>query len=188
MCALRSASLRLAYRKTTSDISLTITRGGSGDCTLEFSPAVSPRAQILGVEMNGRRVPFQIKKSDVDQHVAVKFPVTAGESTLRIRLRNDFGLTLSPVLPPLGSTSQGLRVLSESWTPARDALTLEIAGAQGRQYELGMWNPAQVTSVDGAELMRTNAENARISVTIPKSESEPYPREKIVIHFTGKAQ
>jgi hypothetical protein len=79
-------------------------------------------------------------------------------------------------------------VLSESWTPARDTLTLEIAGAQGRQYEFGMWNPAQVASVEGAELSRTNPENARIRVTIPKNESEPYPREKIVIHFTGKAQ
>jgi hypothetical protein len=182
-----SASLRLAYRKTTGDISLTVTRDGSGDCTLEFSPAVSPRAQIMGVEMNGRRFPFQIKKSDVDQHVAVQFPVSVGENTLRIRLRNDFGLSLSPTLPALGSTSQGLRMLAESWTPARDAVTLEIAGAQGKQYELGIWNPAQVASVEGAELMR-NAESANIRVTIPKSESDPYPREKIVIHFTGKTQ
>lgn len=182
-----SASLRLAYRKTTGDISLTVTRTG-GVCTLEFAPAVSPRAQILGVEMNGRRVPFQIKKNDVDQHIVLQFPVSAGESTLRIRLRNDFGLSLSPPLPPLGSTSQGLRVLKESWTPARDVLTLDIAGAQGKQYELGLWNPAQVASVEGAELLRTNPENARISVTILKNESEPYPRERIVIHFTGKAR
>jgi glycogen debranching enzyme len=182
-----SASLRLLYRKTVGDISLTITRTG-GDCALEFAPAVSLRAQILGVEMNGRRMPFQINKSDVDQHIVVQFPVGAGESTLRIRLRNDFGLSLSPVLPSLGSTSLGLRVLSESWTPGHDALTLEIAGAQGKQYELGMWNPAQVASVEGAELLRNDAESARISVTIPKNESEPYPRERIVIHFAGKPQ
>jgi glycogen debranching enzyme len=183
-----SASLRLAYRKTTGDISLAITRSGSGNCTLEFSPAVSPRAQIIGVEMNDRRVPFQIKQSNVDQHIVVQIPVSVGENRLRIRLKNDFGLSLSPALPPLGSTSQGLRVLAESWTPARDALTLEVAGAQGGQYELGMWNPAQVASVEGAELLRTNAESARIKVTIPKNESDPYPREKIVIRFTGKAQ
>jgi len=182
------ASLRLGYRKTAGDISLTVTRDGSGDCTLEFAPAVSPRAQIIGVEMNGRRVPFQVNKSDVDQHVAVQLPVSAGENTLRIRLRNDFGLSLSPTLPPLGSTSQGLRVLAESWTPARNALTLEIAGAQGKQYELGIWNPAQVASVDGAELLRINPESARIRVTIPKNQSDPYPREKIVIHFAGKTQ
>jgi glycogen debranching enzyme len=183
-----STSLRLAYRKTTGDISLTVTRGGSGGCTLEFSPAVSPRAQVIGVEMNGRRVPFQIKKSDVDQHIAVQIPVSIGENTLRIRLRNDFGLSLSSALPPLGSTSQGLRVLAESWTPARDVLTLQIAGAQGRQYELGIWNPAQVASVEGAELLRPNSESARIKVAIPENASEPYPRERIVIHFTGKAQ
>jgi glycogen debranching enzyme len=183
-----SASLRLAYRKTTEEISLAVTRSGSGVCTLEFSPAVSPRAQVIGVEMNGKRIPFQIKKSDVDQHVAVQFAVAAGENTLRIRLKNDFGLSLSPVLPPLGSTSQGLRVLAESWTPTRDTLTLEIAGAQGKHYELEMWNPAQVASVEGAELSRTNAEDAKVSVMIPNNESDPYPRQKIVIHFAGKAQ
>jgi glycogen debranching enzyme len=185
-----SASLRMAYRKTAGDISLTITRSGSGsgNCTLEFSPAVSPRAEILGAEMNGGRIPFQIKKSDVDQHVAVQLPISAGENTLNIRLRNDFGLSLSPTLPSLGSTSQGLRGLSESWTPSRDALTLDVAGAQGKQYELAMWNPSQVASVEGAELSRSNAESARINVTIPKSESDPYPRERIIIHFTSKTR
>jgi glycogen debranching enzyme len=183
-----STSLRLAYRKTAGDISLTVTRSGGGDCTLEFSPAVSPRAQVIEVEMNGRRVPFQIKKSDVDQHIAVLIPVSVGENTLRIRLKNDFGLSLSPALPLLGSTCQGLRVLAESWTPARDALTLQIAGAQGKQYELGMWNSAQVASVEGAELLRANPGSARIRVTIPENASEPYPRERIIIHFAGKAQ
>ena len=100
--------------------------------------------------MNGRKVPFQVKKSDVDQHVTVQFPLGSGASTLRLRIRDDFGLSISPVLPALGSASQGLRVLSESWTPAHDALTLEVSGAQGRQYEIGMWNAAQVASVEGA--------------------------------------
>jgi hypothetical protein len=182
------ASLRLAYHKSAGEISLTVTRRGSGDCTLDFSPAVSPRAEIIGAEMNGRRIPFQLRKSDVDQHVTVQFPVSAADSTLRIRIRNDFGLSLSPALPRLGSTSQGLRVLSESWTSARDSLTLEVSGAQARQYEIGMWNAAQVTSVEGAELVRTDPETASIKVAIPPSGSEPYPREKIIIHFTSKTK
>ena len=53
------------------------TATGSGDCSLEFSPALSLRAQIGDAEMNGRRVPFQINKSDVDQHVTVRVPVGA---------------------------------------------------------------------------------------------------------------
>lgn len=180
------ASLRLAYRKSAGEISLVVTRNGSGDCSLKFSPALSLRAQVLGAEVNGRKVSFQVNHSDVDQHVSVRFPVGSGASTLRIRTRDDFGLSISPILPPLGSASQGLRVLSESWTPARDALTLELSGAEGRQYEIGMWNAAQVTSVEGAEVVKIDADSGRINLTIPASASEPNPHEKLVIHFAGK--
>ncbi len=176
-------ALRLAYRKRTSEISLVVTRSGSGNCSLEFSPALSLRAQVLGAEMNGRKVPFQVNKSDVDQHATVQFPVGGGASTLRLRTRDDFGLSISPALPPLGSASQGLRVLSESWTPARDSLTLEVAGVQGRQYEIGMWNAAQVALVEGAEQVKVDADTAKLRFTIPASTSEPNPHEKIVIHF-----
>ena len=183
-----ASSLRIQYHKTVNEISLEIDRTGSCDCSLEFSPAVSLRAQIGDAEMNGRRVPYQINKSDVDQHVTVRVPVGSGANTLRIRLKNDFGLRLSQALPALGSSSQGLRVISESWAPARDSLTLEVSGAAGSQYEVGMWNSAQVTSVEGAELVsaRAGAENSSIRVSIPPNISEAYPREKIVIHFTGK--
>ena len=181
-------AVRLAYRKSASEITLVVTRNGGGDCSLEFSPALSLRAQILGAEVNGRKVPFQINKSDVDQHVTVQFPLVNGDNTLRLRTRDDFGLSISPVLPPLGSASQGLRVLSESWAPARDSLTLEVAGAQGRQYEIGMWNAAQVATVEGAEVVKIDADTAKIKFTIPANTSEPNPHEKIVIHFTSKAR
>ncbi len=183
-----TASLRMAYHKSVNEISLTTTRGGSGDCNLEFSPAVSTRAQIVAIEMNGKRVPFQIKKSDVDQHVTIQVPVGPGENKLTIRLKNDFGLSLSSTLPSLGSASEGLRVMSESWTPGRETLTLEVSGAPGKQYELGMWNPAQVASVEGAELIRTDAATAKIKINIKplNDAAEPYPRERIVIHFVSK--
>src|SRR5207245_2706369 len=69
-----ACSLRMVYRKTRDEITLQISRTGSGDCSLKFSPAVSLRAQVLGVEVNGRRLPFQLSASDVDQHVNVQFP------------------------------------------------------------------------------------------------------------------
>jgi glycogen debranching enzyme len=179
-----TASLRVVYRKTVSEIGLDVSRTG-GDCSLEFSPAVSLRAQITGAEIDGRRVPFQIHKSDVDQHVTVQFPVHRGANTLRIGLKNDFGLSISSELPPLGSSSQGLRVMSESWTPAHDSLTLDLSGAQGKPYQVGVWNPAQIVSVEGAELVKTDAENAQLKVQIPASTAEPYVRERITIRFTS---
>jgi hypothetical protein len=49
-----------------------------------------------------------------------------------------------------------------------------------------MWNSAQVTSVEGAELVKIDADSARVNFTIPANASEPNPHVKIVIHFAGK--
>ncbi len=65
---------------------------------------------------------------------------------------------------------------------------MEIAGAQGMQYELGIWDTSQVASVEGAAMLRTGAETGKITFTIPENRTKPYPREKIVIHFRGKAK
>jgi glycogen debranching enzyme len=182
-----AASLRILYRKTVDEITLKVNANGGSDCSLEFSPAVSLRAQVTGVEINNRPLPFRVDKSDVDQHVTARFPVISGPNTLRIRTKNDFGLSLSPALPPLGSSSQGLRVISESWTPARDGLRLEVSGVPGEQYQVVLWNATQVASVEGAELVKTNVEQARINIRIPGDASQPYLHETITIHFSGKA-
>jgi hypothetical protein len=50
-----------------------------------------------------------------------------------------------------------------------------------------VWNAAQVASVEGAELVKTNVEKARINIRIPGDASQPYPHETITIHFSGKA-
>ncbi len=101
--------------------------------------------------MNGTASAVPDQKSDVDQHVAVQFPVGSGENTLRIRLRNDFGLSLSPAAA-FGKRKPGIARAVRVLDACARRLTLEVAGAQGRQYEIGMWNPAQVASVEGAEL------------------------------------
>ena len=149
---------------------------------------MSLRAHLAGVELNGRAVPFNINTTELDQHVTVRFPVSATSNTLRIRIKNDFGLSLSPSLPPLGNSSQGLRVISESWTPSRDSLTLEVSGTPGKEYEIAVWNPAQVNSVENAELVKSGSQEAKLNFRLPANASEPYAREKITIHFSGKAQ
>jgi hypothetical protein len=107
-----------------------------------------------------------------------------------IRVKNDFGLSPSNELPPLGSTSRELRVLSESWNPARTQLTVEVSGLPGTYYELGVWNPSQVSSVDGATLSQ-----GKIHIEFPQSRdgtggatsgegtSEDYRHSTIVFHF-----
>jgi hypothetical protein len=119
-----------------------------------------------------------------DQHIVVEFPVTTGKNSLRIRVMNDFGLSEQSSLPALGSVSRGLRVLSETWSATKDQLTLEISGAAGREYELSVWNPGEIQSVEGAEFNPSVSKDT-IGVKIPRSDAEAYPHVQVVIHFLG---
>jgi GH15 family glucan-1,4-alpha-glucosidase len=172
-------SLDLQYRKTTDSLTLEVKRTGNGDCWVEFSPAFSLRTQVLSVEMNGRPLPFKVRPNRNDQHLSVRFPVDGGSNVLVVHVKNDFGLSLSNELPPLGSASRGLRVLSESWNQARTEVTLETSGRGGSHYEMNVWNPAQIASAEGAVLTKAG----ELEITMPAGQ-DSYVSQKVVIHFT----
>ena len=167
------------YRKTADTLTLEMKRTGNGECWVEFSPAFSLRTRIVSVQMNGRPLAFKMQPNANDQHLAVRVPVNGSSTTLTIRLKNDFGLTLSNALPALGSASRGLRVLSESWNDSRSQLTLDVSGRAGGRYELDVWNPGQVSSVEGAVLSKFG----KLEIQMSEGPAESYVPQKIVIHL-----
>ena len=167
------------YRKTLDTMVLDVQRTGNGDCWMDFSPSLSLRAEVTSVEFNGRPLAFKVQPNANDQHLRIRFPVYAGPNSLTIRVKNDFGLTLSNELPTLGSASRGLRVISEFWNAARNQLTLEISGRAGNHYELGTWNSAQASSVEGGTLTRSG----KLEVQMPPGNTDSYTSRSLIIHF-----
>jgi glycogen debranching enzyme len=154
---------------------------GANDCTLEFRPAISPRTVVQKVELNGKTIPFRIESHDTDQHVVVQFPVKSVKNVLHIWLAHDFGIYGEAVLPPLGSPSKGLRVLSEKWSESRDQLTLEVSGLPGSRHLIEFeGSDDEIRSVEGATLDQP----ARYRFEIPANSGEPYPRKTIIVHFS----
>ena len=92
-----------------------------------------------------------------------------------IRVKNDFGLALSNQLPALGSTSRALRVISRSWNSARNQLTVEVSGVPGADDEFGVWNPGQISSVDGAVLKQGN-----LRIEMPTKKDADYLHHTVV--------
>jgi glycogen debranching enzyme len=193
-----SCALDLKYERSEQGFTLEADRSGSGECTLEFSPAISPLAEVTTVEMNGHLVQHRVLKSAVDQHVVVRFPVNKGTNKLHVVVHNDFGLSMPAALPELGSTSRGLRVLAETWTAAKDRLELEVSGVQGSMYELGVWNAGQLSRVEGAEWNKGTGGHGQVRVHVAvapdrtlKNADEGasatnYSRQKIVFYFAAR--
>lgn len=178
-----SDQLDLRYRKSFTDVTLEITRTGSENVTLDFEPALSLRATILGVDLNGHPTQFHIVENETDQHVQIHIPVNANSNTIRIRLKNDFDFSYNSALPMLGDFSQGLRILSQSWSSNRDALTVEATGIPGATYDLPLWNPQQIHSIDGAKLIESPGAAAIARIQFPPATTSSPIHTTIVFHF-----
>jgi hypothetical protein len=122
-----------------------------------------------------------MERNREDQHVSVRFPINAGSSTLHIHLRNDFGYSISSNLPPLGERSQGLRVVSESWDPKDESLTVEVEALPGKPYDFILRESNQIATVEGAKLSTDGEKRMRVQLT---GTGSSYVHGKIVIHFT----
>jgi glycogen debranching enzyme len=183
-----AAKMDLRYAKDLGGITLEVKTSGEVPRTIEFQPAVSFRAKVLAAEFNGHAVPFKVQASDADQHVVVRIAVAGGKNSLRIRVQDDFGFSYAGKLPSIGATSQGLRILSETWTPARDRLTIDASGLAGGQYNLSVWNAGQIASVDGAKLSKTPDGRSALTLELPKNGAESYASGTIAIHFTGASK
>ncbi len=160
---------------------------GNDDCIVEFRPAISVRARVQKVELNGAPIPFRLEIHDTDQHVVVRIPIKTHKNFLKIFLADNFAISKDSVLPPLGSTSQGLRIISETWSPSKDRLVLEVSGKAGSEYLLKVLNAEQIEKVDGAGLNFSQLlASAFVAIQIPQSDSDAYPLTKVVFHFKSK--
>jgi glycogen debranching enzyme len=180
-----TAVVSVSYRKTLGTVTFEVKRTGAGDCTLELSPALSLRSSVTSVDLNGHALPFHVTATASDQHVKARFPVAEATNTIRIHLKNDFGLGFSTVLPPLGSSSQGLRVLSESWNSTHTQLSLVFSGLAGKRYDLSVWNSSQIASVRGGKLKDGSQDQADLTVEFPSANPGSYVRQELVISFAG---
>lgn len=182
-----ASTLALNYQRAPGLLTLEVKRDGPGDCTLTFSPALSLRSEVVSVELNGRSIPFRVRAepSATDQHVTMRIALAQATSTIRIRLKNDFGVSLANALPALGTTSEGLHVLSETWNSSRSQLTLSVSGRAGKTYELNVWNPSQVASVKGGKLGSAAQDQAKLAVEIPSAKDESYVHQDVVLNLTG---
>jgi len=182
---LGQVSLNFAYTRTDDEIALQVRRSGAGDCTLQFAPAVSLRAQVTGVEINGRPAPFRIESTAEDQHVRVRFAAFEGQTHVRIHLRGDFSLDFANSLPPLGARSRALKVVSQSWSADHGELTLQLAGLPGNSYILAVRNPGQIASVSGGEVIKLPDSAAALRVSFPAAARSEYENATVIVHLVS---
>ncbi len=174
--------VNLSYQKSLTEIILEVARTG-GDCTLDFEPALANSALVGRVEVNRRVQTFDQQLSAVHHHLRIKAELKEGKNVIRIPVTNDFGVSYDFHLPELGKASSDLRVLSEEMGDVTSPMDLELSGRAGATYEMAVWNPALIESLNGAELVKDAAGNAKLRVHFPTDEEEQYIHQQVLINL-----
>lgn len=172
----------LSFHKTLSDITLEATRTGA-ECELDFEPALANSAWNIRLDVNGRQQTYDQWLSAEHFHMRVRAALKEGKNVIRIRMANDFGLSYAYRLPELGSASSDLRILSEEMSDLTAPMELETEGRAGVTYDLAVWNPGLIESVEGAELMKDVGGGARLQIHFAGDVGQDYVRQKVVIHL-----
>ncbi len=176
-----ASRIDLALQRTSDSLDLSITNSGSETVAVAFAPAVSLRATVAHATVNGSPALWQLVPSGNDQHVEMSVPAAPGTTKVRLDLAHDFALGMAATLPPLGSTSGGIRVVSESWSVNQESLTIKLSGLAGHTYGIPLWRgEGEIASVEGARIVGTSR-NAFAAVSFPTGAG--YVTTQVVFHF-----
>jgi glycogen debranching enzyme len=173
----------LRSKRTVGEVLLEVTQSTPESLTLHYEPAISARAKVLAVDLNGKPLPYHVSASESDQHVVVHTALTGKTNRIRIRMQNDFGVAYHLTLPALGEQSQGLRIVSETWSAAHDSFILELSGTPGAIYDLSLWNAKQIQTVEGAKLLDTAGRPTVARIELRAQDADGPAHGKVVFHF-----
>ena len=157
---------------------------GRDNAQLEFSPALSLRARVLGAEVNGRKVSPKISVNENDQHITVTVPLNDGRArnTIHLRVTGNFGIAYPYSAPADGAASSALKVVSEQWNAAHDQLVLRLAGISGRTYDLPIVNAPSGIGAQGANITK-NAAGLALQIAFPSGPPDPYMPLTVTLQF-----
>jgi glycogen debranching enzyme len=183
-----TSRIDLSWSRTPAVIHLNVTRRGFDSCDLDFAPALSLRAEVRRVLLNGRPVQYNVEANSIDRHVRVRVHTSNVTQTVTIEVENDFAIGEENHLPPPGSPNLGARVTGERWSADRSVLTVDLAAPKEGKGELLAWNVAQIARIDGASLLPAKGDSALIQYRMPAADTTGDAHLEIAIHFRGESK
>jgi len=177
-----SSTYDLSYTATATEISLSVTPQQASNLTLEFSPAISPHAKVIGVEVNGAKWPYSVQTNATDQHVLLRLPIDKA-AIVRVRTRDNFSVVVPSGLPELGGTSRNIKVVTETWDANHNNVVYDMECVPARTYVLPVSGGARIVSIDGATLIR-DADRPAIRVQAAPSD-KAYEHVRVALRLSS---
>lgn len=154
--------IHFTIRKSVGRYGLNLRRTTPGAALfVRISPALPLGARVARVRVDDRDVPLQVEQSAHDVHPIVELSL---ESSAEVEIEYDGGMEVVTPTEPLdvGDRSTALKVLD--FTQNERDYVVQVEGASGGTYLLGLRAGLRVRSVIGAELVEQSGDRVQLRI------------------------
>lgn len=109
-------------------------------------------------------------------------PISTNKTTIHLRVTGNFGIAYSFTAPADGARSSNLKVVSEHWNAAHDQLQLNIAGVNGKTYQLPIFNAPSGIAVKGATMTKPPSGLA-LEIVFPPGPAGTFSSRTVTLQF-----
>ncbi len=154
---------------------LTAKNSSGNDVEISFEPALGLGTKAESVLLDGSQIHFEDENESQAAIVKIDFKVK-NSSSLEINYKSVPEIYILPLKTSRGESNQSLKILSQSFSDGK--LHVQVAGLSGRDYKIGVTNPENISSVDGAEIS-----GDRLKIKIQSGMKDQFVKHEIVIGF-----
>ncbi|MCL5031048.1 MAG: hypothetical protein M1480_18740, partial [Bacteroidetes bacterium] len=163
----------LKILRTTGKLVLTAKNNGGSDVEINFAPALGLGTKAESVLLDGSPIHFVDENESQAVIVKTDFKVK-NNSSLEINFKPVPEIYILQLKTSRGESNQSLKVLSQSFSDGK--LHVQVEGLSGRDYQIGVTNPENISSVEGVEVS-----GDRLKIKIQSGMKDQFVKQEIIV-------
>ena len=151
---------------------------------IDFTAVLPLATKVLGVEVNGAAVEYEVAEKVQSVQVALKELVALnGEAKVVVKTEGGVGVLLNFEPLEINEPDTHIKIEKERYCKGCNAYVLTVAGMPKDEVDVEIFVRGQIKGVEGATLKSVDGEKATITVQFPKSKKEPFVSKEVKVKF-----
>jgi hypothetical protein len=173
--------VNMTYVREADSYNYTLTSEG---VNVDFTAVLPLATKVLGVEVNGVAVEYEVAEKVQSVQVALKELIAlAGEAKVVVKTEGGVGVMLNLVPLAIGDLDTHIKIEKERFCKGCNAYVLTVAGLPKDEVDVEIFVRGEIKGIEGATLKSVDGEKATITVKFPKSKKEPFVSKEVKVKF-----
>ncbi len=174
--------VNMAYVRNADSYDYTLSGNG---VNVEFTAVLPLATKVLGVEVNGQAVEYEVAEKVQSVQVALaELIALEGEAKVVVKTEGGVGVMLNLEPLTINEPDTHIKIEKERFCKGCNAYKLTVAGQPKDEVDVEIFVRGQIKGVEGATLKSVEGEKATLTVKFPKvSKTGPFVSKEVKVKF-----